>query len=245
VNALDALGWPVARGELRVSARHAARRVEVVVEDDAAAIPASALAGLFDPRPPVDAGRSPLDLAVARHLLRGAGGDLRAEIGEGRGNRFVLELPVAPAADAVDAVAGMDPDARDPTRPNADRPHGTAQVLVCDDDDSIRSLIVRVLRHDGLEAIGAATGEAALSLLAERPVGLVIADHHLGTTSGLDLYRRAVELRPALRGRFILVSGDAGDAGLVAFAHEHAVPVVEKPFDVTDIARLARELTAG
>jgi hypothetical protein len=54
-----------------------------------------------------------------------------------------------------------------------------------------------------------------------------------------------VELHPDLRGRFVLVSGDAGDAALVAFAREHGLPVVEKPFDVNDLARLIQVVAAG
>ena len=53
-----------------------------------------AVARLFDPRPPPESGRAPLDLAVAKHLVRQAGGDLRAEVAQPRGNRFVFELRV-------------------------------------------------------------------------------------------------------------------------------------------------------
>ena len=249
VNALDALGWPVARGALRVDARRSGPRVAISVEDDAAGIPASALPRLFDPRPPREAGRAPLDLAVARHLARQAGGDLRAEVLGVRGNRFVLELPVHAAGSAPgDGAARADAASPEPAPATTGaapattgNDPGAPTILVCDDDEPIRTLIVRVLRRDGVEALGAASGEAALGLLAERPVALVVADHHLGAMSGLDLYRRAVELRPGLRGRFVLVSGDAGDAALVAFAMEHGLRIVEKPFDVNDLARLVRE----
>lgn len=249
VNAMDALGWPAARGSLRVVVRRTGTGIAIAVEDDAASIPPSMRERLFDLRPPAACGRSPLDLAVARHLARRAGGDLRAEAGEVHGNRFVLELPsdgaVAVPGDAASASSAHEGSA--PVSPAAPEPaaDGAPAVLVCDDDDSIRTLIVRVLKRDGVEAVGAATGDAALGVLAQRSVALVVADHHLGSMSGLDLYTRAIELRPALRGRFVLVSGDPGDAALVTFAREHGLPVVEKPFDVNDFARLIREVAAG
>lgn len=247
VNALDALGWPAARGELRVTARRTPSGVEIAVEDDAAPVPVAAVPRLFDPRPPRDSGRAPLDLATARYLARLAGGDVRAEIGGERGNRFVLELPAGPGA--TSRVGGAAPGQRpEPARegpPAAAGVDAAPAILVCDDDGSIRTLIVRVLRRDGTDAVGAEDGDAALRVLAERPVTLVVTDHHLGAMSGIELYRRAVELHPGLRGRFVLVSGDAGDAELVAFAREHGLPVVEKPFDVGDLARLVRLLAAG
>jgi len=252
VNTLDALGWPLARGALLVQAHVVRGVVELAIEDDAPAVPNSALARLFDPRPPPESGRAPLDLAVARHLVRQAGGDLRAEVAQPRGNRFVFELPVHDrrlvhrGTDPGRAGAASTPgDTRTPANAGgaAAGPAtgaGTNTILVCDDDPSIRSLIVRVLRREGADAIGAASGEEALVLLGTPGVSLVVADHHLGAMSGPDLYRRAIELRPELRGRFLLVSGDPGDASLVSFARDHGLPVVEKPFDVDELGRLVR-----
>jgi len=250
VNALDALGWPASRGELRVDARRSGARVELVIEDDAAAIPASELPRVLDPRPPRNSGRAPLDLAVARHLVRHWGGDLRVEAGRVRGNRFVLELPVgagslaglagAPAGDAaVDAPTTSTTPAI--PAPAAARPEALpGAILVCDDDDSIRSLIVRVLHRADAAAIEAVSGEAALAILADRPVALVVADQSLGSMSGADLYWRAVEIRPELRGRFVLLSGDAGDPSVAALAREEGLRIVEKPFDVNELGAMIR-----
>jgi CheY-like chemotaxis protein len=217
INAMDDMGWPLARGRIRVEGRRAGRGVELVVEHDAA--PGS--------------GQRSLDLAVARFLLRTMGGELHVQSDGRRGNGYVLELPVQPGGPAS---GGDVPSTA--AAPGADQP---GAVLVCDDDDAIRALIVRVLRRDGLEALGADSGDAALAVLADRPVRLVVADHHLGGMSGLDLYRRALDGRPGLRGKFVLVSGDAGDPDLVAFAREEGLPIVEKPFDVNELARLVHE----
>jgi CheY-like chemotaxis protein len=205
VHVLDGLGWPAARGALHVEGRAAGERVELVVESSASADAADAL-----------------DVRVAEELLRGIGGGLRIDAAATGGERFVLELPV------VVALAVPTPDASPVSTPAGP----ASAVLVCDDDESIRRLIVRVLRRDGVEAIGAATGDEALGLLVERPLGYVVADHHLAGMSGL---------RPALRGRFVLVSGDAGDAELVDFATAEGLRVVEKPFDVNALAALVRE----
>ncbi len=235
VNALDALGWPVARGELGIVARRTATGVAVSIEDDATPVPPPAVPHLFDPRPPAAARRAPLDLAVARHLARAAGGDLRAEAAVGRGNRFVLELPAATSPDPVERRVATEPAVG----------ASEAAVLVCDDDEAIRALIVRVLRREGVEAIGVPTADAALAAIDERPVGLVIAGHDLGATSGPDLYLRIVGRRPDLRGRFVLISGDGGHEALAGFAREHGLPVIEKPFDVNELATLVRQVAAA
>jgi len=120
---------------------------------------------------------------------------------------------------------------------------GRTMILVCDDEDSVRSLVVRVLRRAGLEAEEAATGLAALAVVETGRVSAIVADHHLGAMSGLELYALAVASDPALRGRFVFMSGDAGDGALADFASANGLPVVAKPFaDLRGLAALVRDL---
>jgi len=244
VSSMDALGWPAAHGSIRLSARASGPRVEIVIDDDGpglggdADLPFSTAAAL--------GGRDVLDLAVARHLLRLDGGDAAYAPRPGGGNRIVLAIPTAGGHGAGDAGDGMADDLTAvPSGPAAAGLDGTKAILVCDDEDSVRSLIVRVLARAGLATAEAASAEAALAVLGQRPVAVVLADHHLGAMTGLDLYERAVDLRPELRGRFILMSGDAGDAELVESARELGLRVIAKPFaDLGGLPGLVRDVAA-
>jgi signal transduction histidine kinase/CheY-like chemotaxis protein len=243
VNTLDALGWPVAHGELRVSARPVGDGVALIVEDDAPTIPTATLPRLFDPRPPAASGRAPLDLAVGRHLLRVAGGDLRAEPAGVPGNRFVLALPVPEAVSEPDDVEGLTESRAAEGAKRTNGPTAAAgTVIVWDDDESIRALIVRVLGRTDVEAVPAGSRDAALRLIETRPVNLVVAGHHPGSMAAIDLYRRAVDLRPELLGRFVLLSDEARDPDLLALAGSQGLAVIEKPFDVDHLALVIREV---
>jgi len=72
---------------------------------------------------------------------------------------------------------------------------GRADVLVVDDDDAVRSAVVRTLTKAGFEALGAANAEAALGLLAagERTFDLMITDLLMPGTSGVQLMRSVRE----------------------------------------------------
>ena len=172
---------------------------------------------------------------VARHLLQRGGGSLRHEAMPDGGTRFVLGM--RRAAEAA-------PDSPSPTASGSAATPAQPQpttVLVCDDDPSVRSMIGRMLRRDGVTCLEAATGEAALEALAATTVDVVLADHRLEGMTGADLYLLAVERDPRLTGRFVLMSGDAGDAALVAFTRQHGLRVLAKPFTVK-IADVVREV---
>ncbi|MCJ2020741.1 response regulator [Methylobacterium sp. E-065] len=63
-------------------------------------------------------------------------------------------------------------------------------VLVVDDVPMIRTVVRAVLEQVGVHDVHeAADGGAALTMLNERPYGLVISDLHMFPMSGLDLLR--------------------------------------------------------
>ena len=55
------------------------------------------------------------------------------------------------------------------------------RVLIVDDDKDARELLSEILALDGIRCMTAASGEAALKMLEEKPsIGLVITDLRMG-----------------------------------------------------------------
>ena len=163
--------------------------------------------------------------------MDGVGGTLRVERGDQEG-RLVLILPIAATAPA------------EATRSDALPAHAAtaATVLVCDDEDSIRALLVRILERDGLRVVDAADGPAALAIIEATPVDAVLTDQHMAGMSGIELYAAAMAAQPALAHRFVVMSGEPGAEDLVRFADETGVTILAKPFDVQVAAATVREL---
>lgn len=152
------------------------------------------------------------------------------------GGRLTLDLP----ATATDA-AGVPPAGMPPAgMSSAGRARLT--VLVCDDEDAIRALLVRVLERDGVRVISAADGPTALAAIEAQSVDAVITDHRMTGMSGVELYARAIELRPGLRTRFVVTSGEPGADELRELTDRTGVMVLAKPFDVPGIPALIRQL---
>ncbi len=262
INAVEAQGGEWGRGAERAYGRlivsgrelqdEGGHRVRLAVEDGGPALTASAGARLFaapaaagaradgpEVDPDATSARAGRDLRVAAALIERVGGRLFHEPVP-NGNRLVVELPVAGTALSAlprqgDAVADPQPSAQ----------AAGAQVLVCDDEQLIRGLMVRMLERHGLGAIEARDGREAAAILASRRVEAVIATHRMPDMSGPELFELAVGHQPALAARFILTTGDAGDADVAAFAARTGVPVVLKPFDNAKLIALVRGAIGG
>ncbi|MDJ0388574.1 response regulator [Roseomonas sp. E05] len=120
-----------------------------------------------------------LGLAICAGLVQAMHGTLGVEPGpEGRGSRFWVHLPLQAAP--AEAPAAAAPPAAVPTR----------DVLVVDDVAVNRMVVQALLQGGGHVVRQAASGEAALAMLAERPSDLVLMDLQMPGIDGLDTARR-------------------------------------------------------
>jgi two-component sensor histidine kinase len=67
--------------------------------------------------------------------------------------------------------------------------NGNPRILVVDDEEGLVTLAARVLREEGFEVEGAATGKEAMEKLRSWGPGIVLLDVMLPDTSGYDLCR--------------------------------------------------------
>jgi DNA-binding response OmpR family regulator len=75
-----------------------------------------------------------------------------------------------------------------------------ANILLVDDDTSMRSMVARALTSDGHHVTEASDGDAALDNLARTPgFSLLLTDVQMPGMDGLTLAARACAAAPALR----------------------------------------------
>jgi len=101
-------------------------------------------------------------------------------------------------------------------------------ILVVDDEASIRSLIVSVLRREGFSLLQAANGADALELcvLTPRKVDLMITDLTMPLMNGIELARKVLTVKPEMR--VILLSGRSSET----LRKVRGVNVFPKPFTI-------------
>ncbi|AXK73390.1 response regulator [Lysobacter sp. TY2-98] len=121
-----------------------------------------------------------IGLTLARRLAELHGGRLHAESdGPGRGSRFVLDLPVASAAQ------------RDTTTPAIDtRSRGGRRVLVVDDNTDAALMLAALLELDGHDVRSAGSGDDALAVVDDFVPDIAFLDLGMPGMSGFELAGR-------------------------------------------------------
>jgi CheY-like chemotaxis protein len=109
-------------------------------------------------------------------------------------------------------------------------------VLVVEDDERVRDLLVEVLREQGCQVMEAGDGITGLQLLTDTPdIELVISDIGLPGMDGRRMVDQARRQRPRLK--VILMTGYAQSLALTEGLREPDMELVTKPFGIDDITR--------
>lgn len=118
-----------------------------------------------------------------------------------------------------------------------------ATILVVDDEQDVRRLMSMGLQHRGYTTVEAADGEAALRILDEREVDLVLLDGALPKLSGLEVLAR-VRAEPRLATLpVIMVTGRADLDARVSGLRAGADDFVAKPVALDElVARIEANL---
>jgi PAS domain S-box-containing protein len=174
-----------------------------------------------------------LGLAVVYGTVQQSGGHIGIESEPDYGTSFRIYLPLSKAEPAE--------------RPNATSPPRRrlgpgVKVLVIEDEDQVRELMVRALQKAGCTVITAADGAEALS--AVDPAGrldLAVTDVIMPGVSGPEVVRQLRRTRPRLRALY--VSGFAPRFATSGTTSPDLEPhFLQKPFTLTEFIDAVREV---
>ncbi len=160
-----------------------------------------------------------LGLATVYGIVRQNRGTITVDSNPGDGTAFEIYFPWARTG-VIDSV---------PQEKRTSR-SGSGVILVAEDEETVRSLTVRILERTGYTVIAAEDGKKALSAWekTDRPVDLVITDVVMPGMNGVELYRTLKSRDENLR--FLFMSGYPEDVIQQHGMPEDAVSLLEKPF---------------
>ena len=205
------------------------------VADTGTGMPADVIEQAFDPfftTKPLGQGTG-LGLSMVYGFIRQSEGDARIYSEVGVGTTIKLNLPGLigglPEAEALsESEVGL-PAAR----------HAT--ILVVEDDDIVRGLVLEVLDDLGLSSITASNGPAGLEILQSRQqVDLLITDIGLPGLNGRQIADAARLLRPSLK--VLFMTGYAETAATASGFLEPGMEIITKPFPIAALAERVRRL---
>lgn len=231
-NALDAVEEP---GTFRLTSRRRDDQIELTFTDDGAGMAPEVLERACEPffTTKDASGGSGLGLAVCYGIVKRAGGELTIASTPGEGTTIAITLPVA----APDSR----PESRTVSRPATEVE--ARRILVVDDAEPVRRLIVRALRNAGHEVLSSSDSAEAMRELERAPVDLLVTDVVMPGRGGAELARLAWAIHPHLP--VVFVSGYTGDRLGASVLDQPNVRFLQKPFRAHELIELVTSLLDG
>jgi hypothetical protein len=172
-----------------------------------------------------------LGLATVYGIVTGAGGQISLYSEPGEGTVFRIHLP------AVDSTVPAGPG-----QLAVDFTGRGESVLLVEDDDTVRALAKRILTEGGYFVTATNRGTEAVALLEDprQEFDLLISDVVMPGMRGVELGRRARELRPTLP--VLMMSGYTTPMAPEDRKAMAEAPLLEKPFSRRDLLGEVRTL---
>ena len=231
VNAFEAMPEG---GQVTVRVHSDEHAVELAISDTGVGMSEAVRARLFDPFFTTKPDGTGLGMAVVRDLTRRYGAFVDVDSKEGDGTTVRIRFHRS----APREVSGPSPAATAANEVLEGR-----SVIVVEDNDLVRTGVVRMLESMGAKVRAFDDGSAALAAVApEDDVDLVISDLHMPGLSGDELASRMLARLPKVR--VLITSGDRAPVARDA-ADRHRVGFIEKPFDRVALARAIQDVFEG
>lgn len=163
-----------------------------------------------------------IGLALSREIVQLHEGTLHAEFPTDGGTRLVIRVAsIEPPPDAVDSPS---------------------EILVVDDDVTIRELVVAALKDEGYQARTAANGAEALTLIRQWQPALILLDMRMPIMDGWE-FARAYSKIPGAHAPIVVMTA-AADASKRA-DEIGANGALGKPFDLSSLYTVVESYAAA
>jgi PAS domain S-box-containing protein len=234
-------------GKVSLQVSRVGSSLQIVVSDTGIGVPPEFQPYVFDPFRQAQSsstrshGGLGLGLSIVRQIVEMHGGTVEVESeGTGRGTIFRISLPIGSLQIASSRAAPYQ-SSQGPSELVLDR----LSVLVVDDHRDSRELISVSLQRYGAAVTTADSARAALEVLQESSVDVIVSDIGMPGEDGLSLIRkvRALGETPAARIPAIALSGYAMDTDRLKAEAAGFQLHVAKPIDPETLVLAVAKLT--
>lgn len=112
-------------------------------------------------------------------------------------------------------------------------------ILVVDDEQSMREFLEIMLTQEGYKVTLASNGRKACSILEKTKYDMVITDIRMPNIDGIDVLKKAKSLNPETI--VVLISAFATASTAVEAMREGAYDFIPKPFKVSDFKKIVKD----
>lgn len=166
-----------------------------------------------------------LGLTRVQKIVRDLGGEIKVESIKGVGTTFSVFLPLLSLTRLDQVTEDGDYDVK-------------LDILLVEDDQLVRELLVRALKMAGHRIAVATTGREGVRTFKRGSFDLVITDFGMPLLNGLDVATRVKKIDPEVP--VFMITGWSSDADLPKFKPQVIDELLFKPFDLDRLLRLVR-----
>jgi CheY-like chemotaxis protein len=170
-------------------------------------------------------------LAMVFGIVQQSGGFIHVESQPGAGSTFQIYLP---------AVSAVLPEQR-ATVPKG-KLSGTETILLVEDEEAVRGLILRSLQRHGYHVLAAQDGQEALRVATahQGALDLILTDVVMPLLSGPELAQQVHAAYP--QAKLLFMSGYTDDAVVRHGLNEAEMAFIQKPFSPENLVQKVRQV---
>jgi two-component system cell cycle sensor histidine kinase/response regulator CckA len=176
-----------------------------------------------------------LGLSTVYGIVKQSGGDIWVDSKLGKGTIFKIYLPqVEDPLDREEEATMIE-----------ELPCGSETILVVEDEEEVRKLVVKILGRQGFDALEASNAGEALLICEQwrEPIHLILIDVVMPQMSGPQLVNRLLKVRQGFE--VLYMSGYTDDAIVHHGILKRGVNYIQKPFTADGLVRKVREVLNG
>jgi DNA-binding NtrC family response regulator len=115
-------------------------------------------------------------------------------------------------------------------------------VLIVDDDESVRGAFTRALERAGYMVRALENGLAAVAELQQHQYRAIVCDIHMPFLEGRGFYHELESQYPQMARRVIFATGWADQDEVSEFSKRTGRPVLRKPVDLKQLVKTVRAI---
>ncbi|WP_434035818.1 ATP-binding response regulator [Formosa sp. 4Alg 33] len=174
-----------------------------------------------------------LGLTISKKLANLLGGELSFTSEEKKGSTFILTLPIAYSVKPVVKL-----------KPNTETIASNLNVIVIDDDASLRQLLTDILQDKNINVTAFETAKKALKEMKNLPFDLVITDIQLPNMNGFH-FMETLKASDFYKNQPIIASTGRKDLKGKVYKDSGFVDIIFKPYGADDLIHTVSKWLPG
>ncbi|MDQ7838791.1 MAG: response regulator [Thermodesulfobacteriota bacterium] len=114
------------------------------------------------------------------------------------------------------------------------------RILVVDDEEIIRTLLLKAFKFFGYEIDTVENGIEAVKRIASKAYDLIITDYRMPEMNGLELTRRIKMINPSIP--VLVITSDGPECELLKSG---ALACIKKPFNILELQKISQNILDG